>query len=363
MESPAMAFSPRKIAQVLLYLAVTGVVLLVLSEGAVRMLKLAPPLTEQYLLMKRRAPDPVLPYKLRPSIAFTGRSDTDEFDFRHIHNSSGFRDEEHAYRKPAGVFRILGLGDDFTYGIGARYEESYLRRVEQALNARSGVHPPIEVIKAGIPRYFTQPERMFLQVYGVRYRPDIVLVGFEANDVIDTYLGLEAVRVDESGYLKLRDAREIGPAGTFLYIHSDLARIALSRYMKRRIAEKYRIVRDEAYRPDGLYEDDWRQIEKELTTMAEISHSIGARMVLLYIAEHDIAERTAVERDYPPRRLSKWADRNGATFVDTTPAILAAMASSPTPLYYSRDTRCTPTGYAVVADVLYKALTENRLVP
>lgn len=358
-----MTISLKKIARILVALAVTGVVIVVVSEIAVRVWRLAPPLTEQYLLMKRRAPDPVLPYKLRPSIAFTGRSDTDEFDFTHAHNSFGFRDAEHAYRKPAGVFRILGLGDDFTYGIGARYEESYLRRVEQALNARSGVHPPIEVIKAGIPGYFTQPERMLLQVYGVRYRPDIVLVGFEVNDVIDTYLGLEAVRVDKSGYLKLRDAREIGPVGTFFYIHSGLARIVLSRYMKRRAAEKYRIVRDEAYRTNGLYQSEWRQIEKELTTMVDISRSIGARVVLLYIPEHDVAERSPAERDYPPQRLSRWADRNGVTFVNTTSAFLAATASSPTPLYYKRDTRCTPAGYAVVAGELYKALTGNRLVP
>jgi len=358
-----MAVSLRRLTLVLLCVAAGVVVLLLLSEFAVRMWQLAPPLTKQYLLMKRRAPDPILPYKLRPSIAFTGRSDTDEFDFRHVHNSSGFRDEERAYRKPAGVFRILGLGDDFTYGIGARYEESYLRRLEQALNARSGARPRVEVIKAGIPGYFTQPERMLLQVYGVRYQPDIVVVEFVVDDVVDTYRGLEAIRVDETGYLKVREARAIGPVGTFLYIHSDLARIVLSRYLKRRIAEKDRVIRDEVYKPNGLYEDEWRQIEKELTTMAEVTRSIGSRLVLLYIAEHDVAALDAAERDYPPQRLSQWAERNSVTFVNTVPAILAAAASSPTPLYYARDTRCTPAGYAIVADELYKALTDNRLVP
>jgi len=357
-----MAVSLRRRTLVLLCVA-AGAVVLLMSEFAVRALQLAPPLAEQYLLIKRRAPDPVLPYKLRPSIAFTGRSDTDEFDFRHVHNSSGFRDEEHDYRKPAGVFRILGLGDDFTYGIGARYEESYLRRLEQALNARSGAHPRVEVIKTGIPGYFTQPERMLLQVYGVRYQPDIVVVEFVADDVIDTYRGLEAIRVDKTGYLKVREARAIGPLGTFLYIHSDLARIILDRYLQRRIAEKDRVIHDEVYKPNGLYEDEWRQIEKELTAMAEITRSVGARLVLLYIAEHDVAARGAAERDYPSQRLLQWAERNSVTFVNTAPAILAATASSPTPLYYARDTRCTPAGYAIVADELYKALANNRLVP
>ncbi len=358
-----MAGTLKRISSAVVYLAVAGLVILVLSEVAVRILKLAPPLTEHYMLNKMRAPDPVLPYKLRPSITFTGRSDTDEFDFRHAHNAAGFRDEERAYEKPEGVFRVLGLGDSFAYGIGARYEEAYLRRVEKALNARPGEHPQVQVIKAGIPGYFPEPERMLLQQYGVRYQPDVIIVGFVDDDVIDTYLGLEAVSVDESGYLKSNEARLIGPVGTFFYIHSDLARTILSRYIRQRIAGKYRIVRDEVYKPDGLYEAQWRQIEREYTAMAEIARSIDAELVLLYIPGHDIAARTAAGQAYPPQRLSGWAKRNGVTFVNTTPAMLAAIESSSAPLYHSRDTRCTPAGYAIVANELYKALTENRLVP
>lgn len=353
----------RRISTFGVYLAIAGAVLLALLEVSVRTLKLAPPLIEQYMLMKMRAPDPVLPYKLRPSVAFTGRSDTDEFDFEHVHNAVGLRDEERTYEKPAGVFRILGLGDSFTYGVGARYEEGYLSRLEKALNARPGEHPPIQIIKAGIPGYFPEPERIFLQQYGARYKPDVVTVGFVANDVIDTYLGLDAISVDESGFLKASEAREIGRVGVFLYIHSALARAILSRYIERKIGEKYRVVRDEVYKPDGLYETQWRRIEKEYTAMAEIARSIDARLVLLYIADYDVAARTAAERAYPPQRLSAWASRNGATFVNTTAAILAASASSPEPLYHPRDARCTPAGYAIIANALYRALTENGLVP
>ncbi len=43
--------------------------------------------------------------------------------------------------KPEGTFRILGLGDSFTAGWGAAYEETYLRRSEVALNARDGRSP------------------------------------------------------------------------------------------------------------------------------------------------------------------------------------------------------------------------------
>lgn len=358
-----MAGTLKRVCSLVVYLAAAGVVILAVCEVAVRISKLAPPLTEQYMLNKMRAPDPVLPYKLRPSIAFTGRSDTDEFDFQRVHNAFGFRDEERSYEKPAGVFRVLGLGDSFTYGIGARYEEGYLRRVEKALNARPGEHPQVQVIKAGIPGYFPEPERMLLQHYGVRYQPDVIIVCFVDNDIIDTYLGLEAIGVDESGYLKSSEARVIGPVGTFFYIHSNLARAILSRYIRQKITENYRIVQDEVYKPNGLYEAQWRQIEKEYRAMAEMARSIDAKLVLLYIPAHDVAARTAAEQAYPPQRLSAWAKRNGVTFVNTTPAILAAIESSPTPLYHPRDSRCTSAGYATVANELYRVLTENSLVP
>jgi hypothetical protein len=92
--------------------------------------------------------------------------------------ASGFRDVEHAREKPSGVFRILGLGDSFTYGALSPFEKSYLYRLEEALNRRPGTHPRVEIIKAGVSRYFPEPERILLEHYGVPFSPDLILVGF-----------------------------------------------------------------------------------------------------------------------------------------------------------------------------------------
>ena len=73
---------------------------------------------------------------------------------------------EHAYAKDESVFRILGLGDSFTYGVGADFEQTYLYLLEKMFNERAGKHPSVEIIKAGIPRYYSEPELILLNEYG-----------------------------------------------------------------------------------------------------------------------------------------------------------------------------------------------------
>ena len=188
---------------------------LLIAEMILRVFHLAPPLVTQY---GNNVPDPYLPYKPKPMSVSSGRSSTDEFDYEYRHNSFGFRDIEHSLGKDNDTFRIIGLGDSFTYGAGVGFEETYLYQLEKMLNDRQGNRPRIEIIKAGIPRYFPEPERILLEKYGMNYSPDLILVGFLPNDVIDTYLGIDAVVVHKSGYLTTRESKEIGKFGMLLYI-------------------------------------------------------------------------------------------------------------------------------------------------
>ena len=66
----------------------------------------------------------------------------------------GFRDEEHTIEKAPNTFRILALGDSFTYGYGARYEDTYLVVLEKLLNQRRQTPANFEIIKMGIPEVF-----------------------------------------------------------------------------------------------------------------------------------------------------------------------------------------------------------------
>lgn len=302
--------------------------------------------------------DPFLPFIPRPGSVIRGTAAGGEFDYEYRHNSAGFRDVEHAAAAESGVFRILGLGDSFTYGVGARFEDTYLCRLESRLNERQGEHPRVEIIKAGIPRYYPETERILLEKYGARYAPDLILIGFCPNDVIDTHLGPDAIVVDErSGTLLTREAAALGGWARALYNHSHVCRIILRRYIDYRISRRSAIHWSDLSKDDGYYEEDWRAIEDEYARIATIGHKIGALVFVVHIP----AQGPWSDADgYAPRRLQSWAVENGAGFVDVMPALLHEEQKT---LYYARDGHCTPDGYAAIAAAVFDHLIEANAVP
>lgn len=324
-------------------------------EMVVRLLTLAPSLEGQY---SGNVKDVDLPYRRKPLSRRTGRNETNEFDYDYQHNSFGFRDIEHTITKAEGTFRILGLGDSMTYGIGVPFEDTYLYRLEKMLNDRAGDHPRVEIIKTGIPRYFPEVERMLLEKYGVQFQPDLILVGFLPNDVIDTYLGLDAVKVDQSGYLKTREAEELGQLGMQVYRYCHLCRLVLRKYVSWQIEKKYRPRRNELFQDGGFHETDWIKVEHEYVKMAAIAASTGARLVIFHIPQKG---PWAQKHGYPALRLSAWAAKRNVSFADTLPAMERTSAQQR--LYYEKDGHCTSAGYAVIAQELYRHLTEHHIIP
>jgi GDSL-like lipase/acylhydrolase family protein len=323
-------------------------------ESVVRVFKIAPFLVDQY----RYTRDPYLPYIPQALSAFSGRSSSDEYDYENRHNSLGFRDIEHAHERNDDVFRILGLGDSFTYGVGAKFEDTYLFQLERMLNSRIGQHRRIEIIKAGIPRYFPEPERLLLEHYGKEFSPDLIVVGFLPNDVIDTYFGLNALIVDTDGYLKTSAGEELGTLGVLIYRHSHLLRLLLQKYINYRISLQFHPHLEEVLKDNGFHESDWRVIESEYTKMVGLAKQLHARMLFVHIPQKGPWSESAY---YPSKRLAAWASNNGVSFVDVLPTM--AQVSGNKPLYYEKDGHCTPEGYAVIAKSIFKYITENKLIP
>ncbi len=94
-------------------------------------------------------------------------------------NSHGWRDAEHAYEKEPGVTRAVALGDSFTFGVEVDYGERFTEILEGTLAA-------FEVVNLGVNAYGTAQELRALEVHGVRYDPDLViLVAYLGNDLDD----------------------------------------------------------------------------------------------------------------------------------------------------------------------------------
>jgi hypothetical protein len=102
-------------------------------------------------------------------------------------NSLGLRDDrEYALPKTPATFRILVLGDSVTFGHGSVAEHSYPRLLEGLLRAW---RPEIDwqVWNAAVPGYNTSQELAQLLELGPITRPDLVVVGFYDNDIMDNF--------------------------------------------------------------------------------------------------------------------------------------------------------------------------------
>jgi len=100
---------------------------------------------------------------------------------RAVHrNSDGLRDREFTKPKPAGVYRMLILGDSFAWGIGLDVEEALPKRLERDL---AGLPHPVEVVNGAIPGFNTTQELRLLRNKGLSYEPDFLLLLYNMNDI------------------------------------------------------------------------------------------------------------------------------------------------------------------------------------
>lgn len=118
---------------------------------------------------------------IRPNSAFRHTSVDGAWTF--ATNNKGFRSTVNVeYAKPTGLKRVLSLGDSHTQGYEARQEATF-----SAVLARYLAHRGIssEVLNAGVSGYSTAEALAFLENEGYKYNPDVVLLGFYANDFAD----------------------------------------------------------------------------------------------------------------------------------------------------------------------------------
>jgi lysophospholipase L1-like esterase len=124
----------------------------------------------------RPAAVPDLVYELKPDL------ETCFYLARIRINAAGVRaDREHARPKPAGLYRILLLGDSQTFGQGVAFEETFGERIAAELAADAGV--PVEAVNLGVDGYNTVQEAAALASKGLSYEPDCAVLLFIGNDL------------------------------------------------------------------------------------------------------------------------------------------------------------------------------------
>lgn len=119
-------------------------------------------------------------------------------------NADGFRDRAYAVAKPPGTYRLVTIGDSITFGNHLAANEAFPEQLEELLRSNRST---VEVLNLAVAGYDTLQEVAFLEERGLKYEPDLVVVGYCLNDVGVHSASLSYVRRLESysaWYYRLR---------------------------------------------------------------------------------------------------------------------------------------------------------------
>ncbi len=183
MEARLKILSAPLAKNILLSVVSTGLMLF-LIEMVLRVTEVVPAHTLEYVSPEQwnSTPGPLLP----------GQSFTDRFKmglpYRISVSNIGFRGPDVTVSKPAGTYRILCLGDSYTFGAYVNDEQTWPFQLETRLREDLPGRP-LEVINAGISGFTIVDELGFLKEHGLDLRPDAVVVAFVLNDLADLTRG------------------------------------------------------------------------------------------------------------------------------------------------------------------------------
>ena len=94
---------------------------------------------------------------------------------RYFINAHGLRGKLVPFEKPAGVYRILCVGDSSVFGDLVPFKEAFPARIEAQLNGR-GVGRRVQVVNGGVPGLSSHMIIQFLKEKGLKYKPDLVVL-------------------------------------------------------------------------------------------------------------------------------------------------------------------------------------------
>jgi len=118
---------------------------------------------------------------IRPNVEFWHTSVDGAWKF--VTNSRGFRStREFTYAKPPNTLRVLSLGDSHTQGYEVHQDLTFSAVLERYLKYHK---INAEAINTGVSGFSTAEELVLLENEGVKYNPDVVVLGFFANDFED----------------------------------------------------------------------------------------------------------------------------------------------------------------------------------
>jgi lysophospholipase L1-like esterase len=340
----------------LIFLGISFFFSLLVAELAIRIVRPQAVMTVTPGLYQ---PDPPRRYRIAPG--FQGRiTNQAEFDTAVATNREGLRGPE-VGPKPAGSLRILAIGDSFTFGVGARQDETWPARLEKRM-------PNVQVLNAGAPGFGVPDEVAWFEAHGAGLQPDLVVVAvFLANDLQDASPDQPKVAVVDGSLVV---PGETGGLRRWLYYHSHLFRLLKSSVLEGRVRSLLGLKEPWATRElraeFSLYGPE---LPEEIRKGAEATEAAVGRLasrgipvaavLIPSLPQVDARRWTALldrfgldPASHDPRRPNRLFraifERHGVPVLDLTDTFESAVRQGQR-IYYPIDQHLTPAGYDLMA--------------
>jgi lysophospholipase L1-like esterase len=279
-------------------------------------------------------------------------------------NNLGFRGRDLPEAKGTGTFRVMALGDSYTFGDHVDTEEAYPAQLERILagEARGAAPVKMEVINAGANGFGILDMQDLWVKAGRRLDPDVVLITFTANDISDMTRPVPIIR-----QMRRNAGLKSGPLlGTALRM---MQKTALFNGMQI-LAARWRVgTRDHdaipaldpaRAGPDSAPEawEAWREVFLHLVTALRDE---GRRpLLVLYPSPVHVAGE---EPFHAAEALPGWAEEAGIPWVDLLPAMRAATLRGEVLYLVPRDSHPTAAGHRAAAEGIARKLQGLGWIP
>ncbi len=314
----------------------------------------------------RHAPDPDVGHVFAPDHEQTLKTREYQIPFRS--NAQGIRADVVYGPKPAGVRRVLCVGDSFTAGEQVPVEETWPAVLERLLNEDDDT-ATWEVVHAGFPGYCTANEARYLEKSGPRFDPDVVLPALTPNDLLENekplrltarggaLVGVNTTDADARAW----EARNHWTSLPGLVERTRIYALLQGSSLRRKLAKLPRFTHFRAYavEQDDRAREQLASVQASLLDAREAAAELGANFALLVVPFRE--QLTELEPGLDPailgERLREFAEAADFPAADALPLFRAHEA--PRTLYWREDGHCTAAGYALLGQAAHTLLREH----
>lgn len=286
-------------------------------------------------------------------------------------------------------FVLLGVGDSFTYGFGVkRPEETFLYLIEKKLND-AGI--PAKSFNAAYPGVGTEAELAFLKERGVNLKPDIVVLGYYVNDLMDN-LNHHLLKEDQRYfphhyYIVNGQLKEVSFFECFPFIRYRimyLARNMRKKHLPKEVHENWNDTYQQIYNSDlvechknypPLLEGEFKLVLSQIEEMKKVCDENRIKFLVIFIPA-DMQVKPSLwqtlrlifnlkEEDFdlllPNRRLATFCEEKSIPFLDMLPELRERQTKGE--YLYSKNRHWDAQGHLVVANTVLQKLKKEGFLP